>query len=81
MPIDNLNALISDLHDSFGDDETSPQQQELMRQLEAYVHDINTAEPVPPSLIESAEILLEESYPQTAAIIREVINALGRIGI
>ena len=84
MPIDNLKALIADLHDSFGDDDTSTQQQQLMQQLQAYVHDIDTAEPVPPNLIESAEILLdevEESYPQTAAIIRQVIKALGNIGI
>jgi hypothetical protein len=84
MPIDNLKALISDLHDSFGDDESSPQQQQLMQQLQIYVHDIDTAEPVPPGLIECAEILLdevEEDYPQTAAIIRQVINALGNMGI
>lgn len=84
MPVDNLKALIIDLHDSFGDDETSPRQQQLMQQLQTYVHDIDTAEPVPPSLIESAEILLdevEESYPQTATIIRQVIKTLRNIGI
>ena len=84
MPIDNLKALITDLHDSFGDDQTSPQQQQLMQQLQIYVHDIDTAEPVPPGLIESAEILLEEmeeSYPKTAAIIKQVINTLGNIGV
>jgi hypothetical protein len=84
MPIDNLKALITDLHDSFGDDQTSPQQQQLMQQLQIYVHDIDTAEPVPPGLIESAEILLEEmeeGYPKTAAIIKQVINTLGSIGV
>jgi hypothetical protein len=84
MPINNLKALISDLHDSFGDDQTSPQQQLLMQQLQTYVHDTNTAEPVPPGLIESAEILLdevEEDYPHTGAVIRQVINALGNMGI
>ncbi len=84
MPIDSLKALIIDLHDSFGDDETSPQQQQLMQQLQIYVHDIDTAERVPPGLIESAEILLEEmeeGYPKTAAIIRQVINTLGNIGV
>ncbi len=84
MPIDNLKALISDLHDSFGDDETSPQQQQLMQKLQTYVHDIDTAEPVPPGLIESAEILLEEveeGYPKIAASIRQVISALGNMGI
>jgi hypothetical protein len=84
MPIDHLKALIIDLHDSFGDEETSSQQQQLMQQLHTYVHDVDTAEPVPPSLIESAEILLdevEEGYPQAAAIIRQVIKTLGNIGI
>ena len=84
MSIDNLKTLIIDLHDSFGDDKTSPQQQQLMQQLQTYVHDIDTAEPVPPNLIESAEILLdevEEGYPQTAAIIKQVIKILGNMGI
>jgi hypothetical protein len=84
MPVDNLKALISELHDSFGDDETSPQQQQLMQQLQTYLHDIDTAEPVPPDLIESAEILLDEvevAYPKTATIIRQVIKALGNMGI
>jgi RAB protein geranylgeranyltransferase component A len=84
MPIANLKALMIDLHDSFGDDETSSQQQQLMQQLQSYVHDIDTAEPAPPGLIESAEILIdemEEGHPKTAAIIRQVINALGNIGI
>jgi hypothetical protein len=84
MPIDNLKSLISQLHDSFGDDETSAQQQQLMQQLQTYVHDIDTAEPVPPGIIDSAEILLdevEEGYPQTAAIIRQVISALSNMGI
>jgi hypothetical protein len=84
MPVDNLKALISALHESFGDDETSSQQQQLMQQLQTYVHDIDTAEPVPPGLIESAEILLEEveeDYPQTAASIRQVISALSNMGI
>ncbi|MEH6519015.1 MAG: DUF4404 family protein [Halioglobus sp.] len=84
MPVENLKALIGELHDSFGDNETSTQQQQLMEQLQTYIHDIDTAEPVPPGLIESAEILLEEveeGYPQTAASIRQVINALGNMGI
>jgi hypothetical protein len=84
MPIDTLKNLIIDLHESFGDDETSPQQELLMQQLQTYVHDTDTAEPVPPGLMESAEILLDEvkeSYPQTAAVIRQVINSLGNIGI
>jgi hypothetical protein len=84
MPIDNLKALMIDLHDSFGDAETSSQQKQLMQQLQGYVHDIDTAEPVPPGLIESAEIMLdevEEGHPKTAAIIRQVINALGNIGV
>ena len=55
-----------------------------MQQLQTYMHDIDTTEPVPPGLIESAEILLEEveeGYTQTAASIRQVINALGNMGI
>lgn len=84
MPGDNLKTLISDLHDSFGDDRTSPLQQQLMQQLHNYAHDIDQTEPVQPSLVESAEMLLtemDEDYPQAAAIIRQLIHTLGNNGI
>lgn len=84
MAIKNIQNLISDLHDSFGDDETSVQQQQLMQQLKDYSHALDEAEPVPPNMAEAAELLLEEieeSYPKSAGIIREVINMLSNIGI
>lgn len=84
MPINNIQNLISDLHDSFADEKTSPQQQQLMQQLQQLSHNLDEAEPVPPKFADTAEILLEEieeSYPKSAAIIREVIHILGNIGI
>lgn len=84
MPINNLRNLITELHDSFGDIETSPQQQQLMRQLQQFSHNLDEAEPTNPNFTETAEILLEdikETYPKSAAIIREVIHALGNMGV
>mgnify|MGYP000330191052 CR=1 FL=1 len=86
MAISEIQNLITDLHTSFTaeDEEPSPQQQQLLAQMQAYSHGTDEAEPELPKLSESAELLLEEvqeSYPKSAAIIREVINILANMGI
>ena len=86
MPHEHVRNLIIDLHDSFAMEEASPsaQQQQLMQQLQHFSHNLDEAEPTPLNFSETAELLLEEveeSYPKTASIIREVINSLGNMGI
>ena len=59
-------------------------QQQLMQQLQHFSHNLDEDEPAPPSFTDTAELLLEEveeSYPKSATIIREVINSLGNMGI
>lgn len=84
MPQTTLKNLISRLHDNFGDDLSSPQQQQLMQKMQSYAHDINEAEPIQPNLRESVELLLEdieEQHPSAAAIAKEILEVLGNIGI
>lgn len=84
MPKQTLKNLISSLHDNFGDNETSLQQQQLMRDLESHIHGMNEATPTDPNIQETLTHLLEEveiRNPKSAAIIREVMDALKNMGI
>lgn len=84
MPQQRLENLMSELHEQFGTVEPSPQQQRLMRDLQAHIH--STSEPTPedPSLIESAELLLESlegDHPRSTGILREILATLRNIGV
>ena len=84
MTKQTLQNLISNLHDQFGDDETSTQQQQLMQALESHIHGMDEAAPVDPNIQETLTLLVEdveERHPQSAAIIREVMEALKNMGI
>ena len=84
MPQEKISNLITDLHERFGDDLSSPEQQALMQALQSHAHDLGAAEPVDPSFQETLNLLMEEveiEHPQAAAILREVMDALKNMGI
>lgn len=84
MPKQKLENLMSQLHEQFGTVEPSPQQQRLMRDLEAHVHNASEPTPEDPSLIESAELLIESlegEHPRSTAILREILATLKNIGV
>lgn len=84
MPKQTLQNLISSLRDQFGDDQTSPQQRQLMQDLESHIHGTNEAASADPGIQETLTQLVEEvevRNPQSAAIIREVMEALKNMGI
>lgn len=84
MPQQIVKNLISDLHERFGDDLVSPQQQALMNQLQAHVHDMSEEEPITPSFIDTVETLLTEveiDHPHVASILSQVVDTLKNIGV
>ena len=84
MPQSKIENLMSQLHEQFGTAESSTQQQKLMRDLESHIHDSSEPAPRDPSLIESAEIMLEElgdDHPRTSAIVKELLDTLKNIGV
>jgi hypothetical protein len=84
MPKQTLKNLISSLHNNFGDNDASLQQQQLMRDLESHIHGMNEVTPTDPNIQETLMHLLEEvevRNPKSAAIIREVMDALKNMGI
>ena len=84
MPKARAAALITDLHERFADDETSPQQKELMAQLQAHIHELGENDPVEPSFIDAMELLLadiETDHPKAAAVTRQLLETLRNIGV
>ena len=76
MPQQHLENLITRLHDEFSPGQSSPQQQQLLSELQS--------QPPHPSAKDSANLLLESlevEHPQAAAILREIIETLSRLGL
>ncbi|MDX1451586.1 MAG: DUF4404 family protein [Oleiphilaceae bacterium] len=84
MPRQKAAALIGELHERFGDAETSDQQKELMARLEAHIHELGEKDPVEPSFIDAMELLLAEietDHPKAAAVTRQLLETLRNIGV
>lgn len=84
MPQEKIHALITDLHERFAGDLVSPEQQALMEQLQAHIHEKGEAGPVDPGLAETVEVLLadiEVEHPVAAGMLRQVLDLLKNIGI
>ncbi|WNO11402.1 DUF4404 family protein [Teredinibacter sp. KSP-S5-2] len=84
MPRAKVTNLISKLHETFGDDATSPEQERLMMEINSHMQDWQGKHPEDASLIETVELLvtqLEESHPKSASIAKEIVNVLRDIGV
>ncbi|MDT8398787.1 MAG: DUF4404 family protein [Pseudomonadales bacterium] len=82
MPKEKIAGLISDLHERFGDDETSPQQKQLMAQLQSQLDGWQGPAPADGDMEKTAELLLEdieEHHPKAARVIREILETLANI--
>ena len=76
MPQQHLENLITRLHDEISPGQSSPQQQQLLSELQS--------QPPHPSVKDSANLLLESlevEHPQAAGILREIIETLSRLGL
>ncbi|MDR0782073.1 MAG: DUF4404 family protein [Pseudomonadales bacterium] len=79
-----MEGLLSTLHEKYAASDTSLEQDALMEQLQAQLTDWEGPQPADGSIITTAELLveaLEERHPQVSAALRELLQALGRIGI
>lgn len=84
MPKQKVQSLISDLHEKFGDDITSPQQQALMSQLEFHLHNLDESEPVDPGFLETMDTFIaqiEDEHPNAAVIVNKILETLKNIGV
>ena len=84
MPKQAIQNLMSDLHERFGDDLTSPQQQNLMDQLQAHIHDLDATAPVEPGILETIDSFIsqiEDEHPSAAVIVTKILETLKNIGV
>ena len=84
MPKEQAQALISEWHDRFGDEQTSSQQADLMMRLNAHIHELGEQEPVDPTMLDAVELYLtevESDHPQGAAVVRQLLETLKNIGV
>jgi hypothetical protein len=83
MSKQHIEGLLTNLHEKFATSETSPQQDALMQQLRGQL--VDWEGPAPDgSVVTTAEMLvdeLEEEHPHLSSAVRELIDALGKIGI
>jgi hypothetical protein len=84
MPKEQVQHLITDLHDRFGDDLSSPQQQELLSQVQAHIHNMDEAAPADPSFLETVEHFvtdIEAEHPNAASVLAQVLDILKNMGV
>lgn len=85
MPKQHLENLITHLHEQFADNQTSsPQQQQWLAEMQQHLHNRNEPGTPDPGLLDTANLLLESvevKHPKAAAIVHEIIETLGRLGL
>ncbi len=84
MPKAKIEGLITDLHERLAGDETSPQQELLLAQLQSQLDGWEGPQPPNGDIKDIAEELLEEleeKHPKAARITLEILEALGHLGL
>lgn len=79
-----LEDLISRLHQQFGDSTLSPQQSQLMQDMQDHLHNMDESEPQDPDLQDVVELLIkeiEDQHPKAASTANEILGILNNIGI
>ena len=82
MPKQKLEGLISDLHDKFGDDETSPEQARLIAQLQSQLSEWEGPEPADGDVEETARLLMQDiadKHPKAAKVVKEILETLANL--
>lgn len=78
-----VNNLLTQLHDTFGDDEPSPQVAQLMQDMQLHIKDWDAHTPES-DILETADALvteLEAEHPHAVGIVRKIIETLNNIGV
>jgi len=84
MPREKIEGLISDLHERLAGDDTSPQQDLLLTQLQSQLDSWEGPQPANGNIRDVTEELLEEleeKHPKAARITLEILETLGHLGL
>lgn len=78
-----VNNLLTQLHDTFGDNKPSPQVEQLMLDMQRHINRWDTPTPEE-DIFDTAEALvaeLEVKHPGAAGVVRKIIETLNNIGV
>lgn len=81
---EEMEALMTELHELFGRQEPTPQQEQLMRELQQHVHAEGEPETDRLDLVDSLEVMVEDleaEHPRSAGVLRELMGILRNIGV
>ena len=84
MPKEKIEGLISQLHERIADSDTSPQQEQMLAQLQSQLEEWEGPQPPSGDIRETAEMLLEEleeDHPTASHILSEILHTLTNIGV
>ncbi|HSX84400.1 MAG TPA: DUF4404 family protein [Cellvibrio sp.] len=84
MPKAKIENLMTELHDRFGEMETSPQQERLLAELQSHVHDVSEGSVKDPTPLESIQLMIDDlgdNHPNVSALLRELLDTLKNIGV
>ena len=78
-----VDNLLTQLHDTFGDDQPSPEIERLMLDMQVHMNQWDAATPEQ-EMLETAKSLaaeLESEHPQGFAVLRKIISTLSDMGL
>lgn len=84
MATTKLENLMTELHERFGEVEPSPQQQQLLDDLQQRIHNVSTGGVGEPTPLDTIEVMIEslgEKHPNVTALLRELLDTLKNIGV
>lgn len=84
MPKQSMQHIIGRLNEMVGDQHDSSVQEDALRQLKHFMHGWDEEVPQAPTLLGACELLHEEwqdTHPQLAGMLKEVIRHLADMGV
>lgn len=79
-----IENLMTELHERFGEMETSAQQERLLAELQAHMHDGAEGSVKDPTPLESIQLMIDDlgdNHPNVSALLRELLDTLKNIGV
>jgi hypothetical protein len=79
-----IENLMTELHERFGELQPSPQQEQLLAELQNHVRAVTDTQVPDPTPVETIELMLDnlgEDHPRVAAVLRELMDTLKNIGV
>jgi len=84
MPKAKIENLMTELHERFGEQQMSAEQQRLLNELQTHVHDVTDGSVKDPTPLETIQLMIDDlggNHPNVSALLRELLDTLKNIGV